>query len=77
MNKEDKMTVEITNEEKITIVEQHMKNLNYNKYNLNVTLLELNALASPDQTSIDNILLQISEIDAKLSVLEQEKTSLE
>ena len=71
------MTVEITNEEKITIVEQHMKNLNYNKYNLNVTLLELNALASPDQTSIDNILLQISEIDAKLSVLEQEKTSLE
>jgi hypothetical protein len=71
------MTSELTNEEKVGVVNQHIKTLNYNKYNLNLTMLELNALSVPNQASINEIILQISDLDDKISVLEQEKTTLE
>jgi len=71
------MTSELTNEEKIGIVNQHIKTLNYNKYNLNLTILELNAVSSPNQATINEIVLQISDLDDKISVLETEKTTLE
>jgi hypothetical protein len=71
------MTTELTNEEKIGIINQHIKSLNYNKYNLNITMLELNAISSPNQATINEIVLQISDLDDKISVLETEKTTLE
>jgi hypothetical protein len=71
------MTSELTNEEKIGIVNQHIKTLNYNKYNLNLTILELNAVSSPNQATINEMILQISDLDDKISVLETEKTTLE
>ena len=70
------MTIEITTEEKTGIIDQHIKTLNYNKYNLSLTVLELEAIASPDATAISEVLLQISDIDAKISVLEDEKANL-
>lgn len=70
------MTVEITLEEKTGIVDQHIKTLNYNKYNLSLTVLELEAVAAPNQSSIDEVLLQIADIDAKISALEEEKANL-
>jgi len=63
------MTSELTNEEKIGIVNQHIKTLNYNKYNLNLTILELNAVSSPNQATINEMILQISDLDDKISVL--------
>lgn len=71
------MTTELTNEEKMGIVNQHIKTLNYNKYNLNLTMLELNAVSNPNQASISEMVLQISDLDDKISVLEAEKTTLE
>lgn len=71
------MTIEITTEEKIGIIDQHIKGLNYNKYNLDLTVLELQAVSTPNQESLDEILLQISDINAKISVLEEEKANLE
>jgi len=70
------MTIEITLEEKTGIVDQHIKTLTYNKYNLSLTVLELEAVATPNQSSIDEVLLQIADIDAKISVLEEEKANL-
>jgi subtilase family serine protease len=71
------MTSELTNEEKVGVVNQHIKTLNYNKYNLNLTMLELIAISNPNQASINEIILQISDLDDKISVLEEEKTTLE
>ena len=71
------MTSELTNEEKIGIVTQHINTLNYNKYNLKLTILELNAVSSPNQATINEMILQISDLDDKISVLETEKTTLE
>ena len=71
------MTIEITVEEKTGIIDQHIKNLNYNKYNLSLTILELQAVDTPDQDSISETLLQISDINAKISALEEEKANLE
>lgn len=71
------MTVQLTNEEKISIITQHIRNLEFNKYNLNVSLLEENALAIPNQATIDSVNLQISEANTKITALNAEIASLQ
>lgn len=71
------MTVELTNEEKAGIVQQHLKNLAYNKYNLEMTIAELNAITPKNQSEIDEITAQISAVDLKIAALTTELTSLQ
>lgn len=71
------MTVQLTNEEKISIITQHVRNLEFNKYNLNVSLIEENALAIPNQATIDSVNLQISEANTKIAALNAEIASLQ
>jgi hypothetical protein len=71
------MSSELTAEEKIGIVNQHLKNLSQNKYNLFLTTLELNAVDTADQLEIQRIEDEIDSINSKINVLEQEKTTLE
>jgi hypothetical protein len=69
------MTI-LTNEEKMGIANQHLKNLEYNKYNLQLSMLEENALATPNAASIADIQSQINSIDAKIAVIEAEIDTL-
>lgn len=71
------MTIQLTNEEKISIITQHIRNLEFNKYNLNVSLIEENALAIPNQATIDSVNLQISEANTKITALNAEIASLQ
>jgi hypothetical protein len=71
------MTIQLTNEEKISVINQHIRNLEFNKYNLNVSLIEENAMAIPNQATIDSINLQISEANAKITALNAEIASLQ
>ena len=64
------MTIELTNDEKIMIVEQHLKNLAYSDYNLMVSLEEAKAVAVPDQTIIDSLTLQLDDTRSKIATLE-------
>ena len=36
------MTLELTNEEKVTIINSHLKNLAYNKFNIEISVIEEN-----------------------------------
>lgn len=67
----------VSTEEKIHMTKQFMKNLQYNRFNIELSLLAENAVAFPNQVNIDNFNLQLQEIDDKLSALQQELTTLE
>jgi hypothetical protein len=67
----------ITNEEKMGIINQHMRNVQVNKYNLELTLLEENALTSPNTETVTAITAQIAEANKKIAVLETELESVQ
>lgn len=63
------MTYQLTNDEKAAIVSQHIKNLEYSIYNLQVSLVEENAVASPDAEQISSLNSQIAEANTKKTAL--------
>lgn len=65
----NKMTT-LTNEEKAAIVNQHIKNLEYSKFNLELSLVEENAVASSD--SIVSLESQLAELNLKKTALLEE-----
>ena len=67
----------ITNEEKMGIINQHMRNVQVNKYNLELTLVEENALTSPNTETVTAITAQIAEANKKIAVLETELESVQ
>jgi type I restriction-modification system DNA methylase subunit len=70
------MTLELTNEEKVTIINSHLKNLAYNKFNIEISVIEENAKSSPDSSNLANLNSQISEIDAQIAALNSELAEL-
>lgn len=60
----------LTNEEKAAIVNQHIKNLEYSKFNLELSLVEENAVASSD--SIVSLESQLAELNLKKTALLEE-----
>lgn len=66
----------LSNEDKIAIVNQHKRNIEYSKYNLQVSLIEENAISNPDQTAITDLNSKIAELDNKLDALDAEIASL-
>jgi hypothetical protein len=70
------MTIELTAEEKITIVEQHMKTIAYSEYNAQLSLAEEQAISSPNQNNITTLTNQIADILAQKQVLQSELDSL-
>jgi hypothetical protein len=59
----------ITNEEKLAIVSQHIKNLELNKFNLELSLIEENAKLDPEQDNITPIETEIDDVVAKITAL--------
>jgi hypothetical protein len=70
------MTIELTPEEKITIVEQHLKNIAYSEYNANLSLLEAQSAATPNQANVSATNAQLADILAQKAVLQSELDSL-
>jgi hypothetical protein len=70
------MTIELTTEEKLNILDQHIKSVNYGLYGLELDLLEINATANPDAGQIENINTRIAASNAKKSALAEERNSL-
>lgn len=66
------MTVELSNQEKFAIVNQHIKNCVTNIYNLNVTLIAENAVDSPNEILIANLNAQVNNEIKRQIALEQE-----
>jgi|LakMenE01Jun11ns_1017448.scaffolds.fasta_scaffold9941935_3 hypothetical protein len=66
------MTTILTNEEKTAIVNQHMKNLEYSIYNLEISVIEEEAVSTPDLSKISGLNSDISELNAKKAALTAE-----
>jgi type I restriction-modification system DNA methylase subunit len=66
------MAINLKKEEKAQIISSHIKNLSYQKYNLEIDLLQENAKASPSQSSLENFNTQISEVENQIEALETE-----
>lgn len=63
------MLEELTNEEKMAIVNQHVKNVITNIYNLEVSLIAESSLESPSQDILNGINLQLEKEKSKKSAL--------
>jgi len=70
------MTSTLSNEEKINIVNQHIKSVDYIIYGHELDLIQANAVSSPDAGQISAINSRISEANAKKTALVSEKDSL-
>jgi hypothetical protein len=70
------MTYELSNEEKTSIVNQHLRSLEYNKYNVEVSLKEENAVADKNVELIASLNSQVSIITDKIDALLEELASL-
>ena len=70
------MTIELTNEEKLNIVNQHIKSVDYSIYGLQLDLLELNATPNPDASQASNLNVRITAANARKAALVTEKNSL-
>lgn len=66
----------LTNEEKAGIVNQHKRNIEMNKYNLQLSLMEENALDTPNAETVASLNAQIADLTDKLAVLDTELDSL-
>ncbi len=68
--------MELTNEEKASIVIQHIKTIALNIYNLQLTLIAENSLTPVNQENVDNLNKQIIVEDSKKQALELELSRL-
>ncbi len=70
------MTTQLTNEEKISIINSHLKNLEYNKFNIEMSIVEEEAKSTPDSSTLSSLNSQISEIDVQVAALNAESALL-
>lgn len=61
-----------TKEEKIQIIESHIRNLQYNKYNVTISLLAENAVTNPNVQQTESYEEQLVAIQEKEAALEAE-----
>ena len=64
------MVYTLTNEEKIDIINQHLKNLHYSKFNIEISLIEENAKSVKDTEQIASLNEQAVDIDSRIAALE-------
>jgi hypothetical protein len=70
------MTTILTNEEKLSIVNQHIKSVEYSLYGHELDLIQANAVASPDAGQITAINARITQSNSVKAALVIEKNSL-
>lgn len=67
----------LTDDEKIIIINQHVRTLEYSLYNIELDLLEAEADDTPDAALITGKTAALAEVQKKIDALNAEKTSLE
>jgi len=70
------MTTTLTNEEKVNIVNQHIKSTDYVIYGYELDLIQANALSTPDTEQINAVNIRLAQANSKKAALVTEKNSL-
>lgn len=69
-------TVELTTEEKIAVINSHIKNVQYSKYNAQISLVAENALETPDASNVASANEVIANANLRLTALQAEIDAL-
>ena len=67
---------DLTAADKIAVIHSHIKNINYNKFNAELVIVEENATSAPSATKISDASAQIDEAEAQIIALEAQITAL-
>lgn len=70
------MSITLTNEEKAAVVSQHIKNVDYSIYNIELSLIEENSVSSPDSEKISSLNSQLTDLTAQKTALTSELSAL-
>lgn len=66
----------LTNEEKMNMIDQHKKNIEFALYGLKLDMLEIKATTPTDAEAINSVQSRIDMLDAKAAVLAEEASTL-
>ena len=69
------MTI-LSNEDKIAIINQHKRSVEYSKYGVELSIIEENAVASPNSQNISSLNNELTDLNNKLAALDAEIASL-
>jgi septal ring factor EnvC (AmiA/AmiB activator) len=67
----------LTNEDKLNLVNQHIKSIDYQTYNVELDLIEANAESPVNSDSVSALNTRINALSAKRTALESEAATLE
>ncbi len=70
------MTTTLTNEEKLGIIDQHRRNLDFAIYGFELDLIELNAVTPLDTEAITSVTGRLELLNNKKAALEVEAATL-
>jgi hypothetical protein len=66
----------LSNEDKLAIINSHKKNIEFNKYNIQISIIEESAIDNPSQETLASLNSQIEDYNDKLAALDAEIASL-
>ena len=64
--------MELTKEEKISIIQQHQRNIVFNEFNTQMSIVEENAKEAPDTNILTELNVRITETAAQNAALQAE-----
>jgi hypothetical protein len=67
---------DLTAEDKISVINSHIKNINYNKFNAELVVIEENAKTTPSTVKIAEANATITEAEAQITALEAQIEAL-
>jgi hypothetical protein len=70
------MTTLLSNEEKAGIINQHLKNLHYNKFNIEISIVEETAKTTPEAEVLTSLNTQLADFDSRIEALGAELDKL-
>ena len=70
------MTIQLSKDEKLQIINNHIKSLLYTKYNLEIDVMQENAKSAPVASSITAFENQIEDIEGQITALNTELTAV-
>lgn len=66
----------LSNEDKIAIINQHKRSVEYSKYGVQLSIIEENAITSPNSQTIASLNNELADLNSKLSALDAEIAAL-
>jgi predicted nucleic acid-binding Zn-ribbon protein len=71
------MSVELSNDQKISIINQHLTNLAYSAYNIELSIEESKVVSTPDTANIAALQSQLEDVNKQVAALNAEMQSIQ